>query len=466
MTESIVSWMESRQSQVSALVVDDDAGVRQSLRLCLEADGARVLGVGSAKAALEALERGSFDVVILDLWLGSDSGIDAIPDMLRRQPAVAIIVVTAFATFESAVEAMKRGAKDYLPKPFTPEQVRHAVRRAHEAKRLQRELREAEDRLQEAGADDDFFDTESPLFRTVMKQAARVAIADVPVLLRGESGTGKNVTARWMWQHGPRAGGPFVAVNCPALSRELMSSTLFGHKRGAFTGALTDAAGKVQEAEGGVLFLDEVGDLSLETQASLLRFLNDRTYERVGEASERHADVRIVAATNRVLEDEVKAGRFRGDLLFRLDVVSLVLTPLRGRAEDLQALAGHYLARAKRRQHRAELTLSETAARAIREHAWPGNLRELRNAVERAVILCPGETIEPDDLGIPAVAERWPEGSAASDVVIGADVSLEIVEREHIARVIARAPTLEAAAATLHIDATTLKRKRRRYGLA
>ncbi len=457
-----------RPSQVSfsALVVDDDAGVRQSLRLCLEADNGRVLGVGSPKAALEALERGRFDVVLLDLWLGNESGLDAIPDMLRRQPAAAIIVITAFATFESAVDAMKRGAKDYLPKPFTPEQVRYAVRRALEAQQLERQLRDAEARLREAGADDDFFDTESPAFWTVMKQAARVAAADVPVLLRGESGTGKNVMARWLWQHGSRATGPFVSVNCPALSRELMSSALFGHRRGAFTGATSDATGKVQEAEGGVLFLDEVGDLSSEAQAGLLRFLNDCSYERIGDSKERHADVRLVAATNRVLEDEVKAGRFREDLLFRLNVVSLVLTPLRERREDLSALSAHYLARAKARQHRPDLLLSNAAERALRAYGWPGNLRELRNAVERAVILSPGPLIEPEDLGIPATMDGTLSGVAApAEITVGGDVSIDALEREHIARVIARSATLEAAARLLGIDTTTLQRKRKRYGL-
>lgn len=460
--------MESSSSiRFSALVVDDDAGVRQSLRLCLEADGGRALGVGSAKAALEALERGPFDVVLLDLWLGNQSGVDAIPDMLRRQPRAAIIVITAFATFESAVDAMKRGAKDYLPKPFTPEQVRHAVRRALGAQILERQLRDAEERLREAGADDDFFDTESPAFRNVMKQAIRVAAADAPVLLRGESGTGKNVMARWLWQHGARASGAFVSVNCPTLSRELMNSALFGHKRGSFTGATSDAPGKVQEAEGGVLFLDEVGDLTQEAQASLLRFLNDRSYERVGEAKERHADVRLLAATNRALEDEVKKGRLREDLLFRLNVVSLVMPPLRERREDLPTLAAYYLARAKARQHRFDLELSDAAERAIGGYTWPGNLRELRNAVERALILSPGPSIEPDDLGIPAVAEGTADAAAiAAEAVVGADVSLEALEREHIARVIARAPTLDAAAKMLGIDSTTLQRKRKRYGLA
>jgi NtrC-family two-component system response regulator AlgB len=449
----------------SALVVDDDPGVRQSLRLCLETDGARVLGVGSAKAALDALERGRFDLVLLDVWLGSESGLDAIPDIVRRQPAASIIVITALATFESAVDAMKRGASDYLPKPFTPDQVRHASRRALEAARVKRQLAEAKVRLQEMGTDDDFFETASPLFRTVLAQASRVSSSDVPVLLRGESGTGKNVMARWLWQQSSRARGPFVSVSCPSLSTELMDSMLFGHKKGAFTGAIGDTEGKVQEAKGGLLFLDEVGDLSPEAQARLLRFLNDRSYERVGEATERHADVRIVAATNRSLDEEMKIGRFREDLFYRLNVVSLVLPALRDRREDLSGLARHYLSRARVRQHRPDVLFSAAADRAIRAYGWPGNLRELRNAIERALILCPGVRIEPDDLGIAASADDTPRLASGAQVALGADVSLEAMEREHIARVIARASTLEAAARTLGIDSTTLQRKRKRYRL-
>ena len=449
----------------SALVVDDDPGIRQSLRLCLEADDARVLGVSNTAAALEALDRGRFDVVLLDLWLGKDSGIAAIRDLLQRQPDIAIIVVTAFATFETAVDAMKRGACDYLPKPFTPEQVRTATRRALDALTLRRRLADAEHRLEQVGADDEWFETESPAFRQLLRQASRVAATEVPILLRGESGTGKNVLARWLWTHGPRKDGPFVSVNCPALSTELMNSTLFGHKRGAFTGATTDSPGKVQEAEGGTLFLDEVGDLSLEAQARLLRFLNDRAYERVGEAKERQADVRVIAATNRNIEDEVRLGRFREDLLFRLNVVTLTLPPLRDRAEDLRALARHYLARAAARQHRVAFDLSETAERALRRYAWPGNLRELRNAIERAVILSPGPRIEIDDLGIPPPLDDDMR-TQGGDIALGADVTIDAVEREHIARVVARSPTLDVAARTLGIDPSTLQRKRKRYGLS
>jgi NtrC-family two-component system response regulator AlgB len=465
-SEATVGLPSSTVQGWSVLVVDDDVGVRQSLRLCLEADGARVLGVGSAGAAIEALDRGRFDLVMLDLWLGAESGLEAIADIRRRQPDAAIIIITAFATFETAVDAMKRGASDYLPKPFTPEQVRHAASRALEGLRLRRQLADAQARLEQAGPDDDFFETVSPSWSAFMKQAVRVAGAGVPVLLRGESGTGKNVMARWIWARSPRAEAPFVSVNCPTLSNELMNSTLFGHKKGAFTGATSDSAGKVQEAEGGTLFLDEVGDLSLDAQARLLRFVNDQSYERVGESKERRADVRLLAATNRALEDDVRSGRFREDLLFRLNVVMLSLPPLRERREDTPALARHYLARSKARQHRLELTLSEAAAKAIHAHGWPGNLRELRNAIERAVILSPGPSIEPEDLGIQPAPDETVTPPSAVDVALGADVALDAIEREHIARVIARAPTLEAAARILGIDSTTLQRRRKRYGLA
>jgi NtrC-family two-component system response regulator AlgB len=452
-------------SQWPVLVVDDDAGVRQSLRLCLESDGARVLGVGTTQGALEAVERGGFELVVLDLWLGSESGLDVIPEILHRQPGIAIVVITAFATFESAVEAIKRGACDYLPKPFSPDQVRHVARRAVESSRLRRELSQTRARLEDASPDDDFFQTESPLYRSFLQNALRVAGADVPVLLRGESGTGKNVLARWLWSQSMRAKAPFVGVNCASLSTELMNSTLFGHRRGAFAWATEDSPGMVESAEGGILFLDEVSELSIESQSRLLRFLNDRTYEPVGEAKGRHADVRVIAASNRPIEQQVRAGRFREDLFFRLNVVTLQLPALRDRREDVQTLARFYLERAARRQHRTLPTFGARAERAIATYDWPGNLRELRNAVERAIILCPGPNIGPDDLVIPSSSEVG-EPPPGTPVALGADVSLEALEREHIARVAARAPTLEAAARILGIDVTTLQRKRKRYGLA
>jgi NtrC-family two-component system response regulator AlgB len=456
----------------SALIIDDDPGVRQSVRLCLESDNARVLGVGTASGALDALERSRFDVVFLDLWLQAESGLTVLPEILRRQPDLGIIVITAFATFQTAVEAMKMGAVDYLPKPFTPEQVRAAARRVVTANVLKRQLTELQDRLGEA-ENESTFETRSPAYAGFLQNAVRAAASEAVVLLRGESGSGKTVFARWMRRQSRRADRPFVTVHCPMLSTELMSSILFGHRKGAFTGAVVDTVGKVEEAEGGTLLLDEVADLSADAQARLLRFLSDRTYERLGEAKERKADVRLIAATNRALEEEVRAGRFREDLYFRLNVITLLVPPLRDRREDVQPLAQHYLRFFEQRQGRRNLAFSSPCERAIGSYPWPGNLRELRNAVERAVILCPSHVLESVDLGLAAVDETSSSQggtleklNSRSQVSLGDDVSLEEIEREHIARVVAKASSFEAAARILGIDATTLQRKRKRYGLA
>ncbi len=451
----------------SALLIDDDPGLRQSVRLCLEADNVRVLGVGTAAAALEALERARFDVVFLDLWLKEESGLAVLPEILRRQPGISVIVITAHATFETAVEAMRLGAVDYLPKPFTPEQVRGAAQRVVTASVLKRQLSELRDRLDQA-EEESTFATNSQAYHAFLQTALRAARSDTVVLLRGESGTGKNVLARWMRQQSPRAGAPFITVHCPMLAGDLMTSALFGHRKGAFTGAVADAVGKVEEAQGGTLFLDEVGDLTGDAQARLLRFLNDRTYERLGDPRERRADVRLLAATNRPLEEAVKAGRFREDLFFRLHVITLTLPPLRERREDLLPLAHHYLRFFERRQGLQHLAFSPRTESAIAAYTWPGNLRELRNAVERAVILSPARVLEPEDLGLPADLVPLPAGTEprAARVALGEDVSLEALEREHLARVVARAASFEAAARILGIDVTTLQRKRKRYGLA
>jgi two-component system, NtrC family, response regulator AlgB len=447
----------------AALVIDDDAGVRQSLRLCLEAAGARVLGVATGGAALEALDRGRFDVVFLDLWLGADAGMDLLPEIHARQPNVGVIVVTAYASIESAVNAIRRGAADYVPKPFTPDQIRLAAHRVVEAQRLRRRLAELQEELDESG-EPAFFESHNPGFLRFLQTASRAAASDAVLLLGGESGTGKNVLARWLRANSPRAEAPFVTVNCPALSGDLMTSALFGHRKGAFTGAVSDVAGKVQEGEGGTLLLDEVGDLTADAQARLLRFLNDRTYERLGEARERQADVRLMAATNRDLEDEVRAGRFREDLFHRLNVVTLTLPALRERPEDVLLLAHHYLAIFSQKRRRPNLRFSADAEHVMLRHTWPGNLRELRNAVERAVILAPRDVVALADLGLSGAISS--SSDTGQPVHIGAPVSIESVEREHIARVVAHAPSLEAAARILDIDATTLQRKRKRYGLA
>jgi NtrC-family two-component system response regulator AlgB len=383
--------------------------------------------------------------------------------MLARQPHLGVIVVTAFASIESAVDAIKRGAADYVPKPFTPDQVRLAANRVLEAQRLRRRLTELQDELDENG-EPASFESRSPTFLRFLQTAGRAALSDAVLLLRGESGTGKNVLARWIRANSPRADATFVTVNCPALSGDLLTSALFGHRKGTFSSAVADLAGKVQEAEGGTLLLDEVGALTADAQTRLLRFLNDRTYERLGEARERQSDVRLIAATNRDLESDVRAGRFREDLFSRLNVVTLTLPALRERQEDVLLFAQHYLSIFRQKQRRSVLAFSPAAERAMVAHNWPGNLRELRNAVERAVILAGREQLEPLDLGFSG-GSTLDADSASPIVRVGAPISLEQLEREHIARVVAQCPSLEAAARVLDIDATTLQRKRKRYGL-
>jgi NtrC-family two-component system response regulator AlgB len=452
------------ESGWSALVIDDDAGVRQSVRLCLEAGEGRVLAVGTLAGACEILERARFDVVFLDLWLGSDSGLEAVPELLRRQPGVGIVVITAYASYETAVEAIKRGAVDYLPKPFTPEQVRHAARRVVTANQLKRQVAELQDRVNETDAES-CFETQSPTFGHFLETARRVADSDCTLLISGESGTGKNVLARWIRSQSKRKDHPFVTVLCPMLSGELMTSALFGHRKGAFTGAVSDTLGKVEEAEGGTLFLDEVSELTPDAQVRLLRFLNDQTYERLGETRERKSDVRVIAASNRPLDQAVASGRFREDLFFRLNVVNLRCPPLRERREDILHLANHYLRFFGRRQGRDNLRLSPEAEQALQASPWPGNLRELRNSVERAVILARSSPLSAHDLG-PADASGSNGTAPSGRPSLGDLIPLEEIEREHIARVLAKADSFEAAAKALGIDTSTLQRKRKRYGLA
>lgn len=438
------------------LVIDDEKNIRATLALCLEGMGCAVTGVASADAALDALRRQAADLAFLDLRLGVISGLDLLPELLALCPDLAVVVITAYATFETAVEAIKRGATDYLPKPFTPAQIRHAVEQVVQRQAVARRLADLEQQLHEAVPEADLT-TESPRMRSVLETISRAAPADVAVLLRGESGTGKGVLARALHVQSPRHAQPFVVVNCPTLSEELLASELFGHAKGAFTGAVRDQAGRVEAAEGGTLFLDEIGEISPALQAKLLRFLQEKQFERLGETQTRHADVRVVAATNRDLEQDVQTGRFREDLLYRLNVIEVFVPPLRERPEDLLRLSARFLAFFARAARRATPELSAQAADALRAYPWPGNIRELRNAIERAVILWPARVIEPA-----AFPERI-AAQATNTPRLGGDFTLDVIEREHILQVIARTPTLEDAARILGIDSSTLWRKRKRY---
>jgi len=426
---------EKAQPQLRVLVVDDERNIRTTLAMCLEADGCFVRDAASGEAALEALRHGPFDLAFVDLRLGSESGLDLLPRLLAERPGLDVVVITAYATFDTAVEAVKRGAADYLPKPFTPAQIRHVVEQAVQRRAMAARVFDLEERLGEA-APEATLETASPRMRAAIDVLKKAAGHDVSVLLRGESGTGKGVLARALHAFSPRRDRPFAVVNCPTLTDELLASELFGH--------------------GGTLFLDEIGEISPGLQAKLLRFIQERQFERVGETRTRTADVRIVAASNKDLEAEVKAGRFREDLLYRLDVVAVTVPPLRERTEDILPLARRFLAFFDRGREPKEL--SPGAERALLAYGWPGNVRELRNALERAVILSPGRVLE---------AESLPERIAAhggATPVLGGDHTVDEVEREHIQRVLARAATAEEAARILGIDASTLWRKRKRYG--
>jgi len=443
---------------LDVLVVDDEKNIRTTLGVCLEGLSCRVTAAATADAARTLAARQPFDLAFLDLRLAGTSGLDLIPDLLAESPDLAIVVITAYATIDTAVEAMKRGARDYLPKPFTPAQVRHVVEQVEERRALVRRVRDLEGQLQDAVPEVDL-DTPSKAMRAAVETLLRAAGSDVAVLLKGESGTGKGVLARALHARSARAASPFVVINCPTLSQELLASELFGHARGAFTGALRDQPGRVEAAEGGTLFLDEVAEISPSLQAKLLRFLQDKEFERIGENRTRRADVRVVAATNRDLEAELRSGRFRDDLFYRLNVVEIHVPALRQRPEDVLPLARRFVAFFARSVGRPTPQLSGVAEQALLAYAWPGNVRELRNVIEHAVMLWPAPLIEPH-----AFPERL-RARVVPEARVGAEVTLDDLEKEHILQVLARKPTLEEAARCLGIDSSTLWRKRKKYGI-
>jgi NtrC-family two-component system response regulator AlgB len=440
---------------MNVLIIDDEASLRRTLRITLESMGHVVAEAANSAQALERLGHRPFDLAFLDLRLARELGLDLLPELLRLAPGLHVVVVTAYATIETAVEAMRRGAFDYLPKPFTPDALRVALGRSEKVRRLTARVDELEEQVRAVVPEADL-ETQEPLQRQALDLAFKAAASDAAVLLRGESGTGKGVVARAVHARSPRSAGPFVTVHCPSLSAELLESELFGHVRGAFTGAVRDTLGKVAAADGGTLFLDEIGDLPPALQPKLLRLLQEKRYERVGETRTRVCDVRVLAATNRDLAAEITAGRFREDLYYRLNVIEVTLPPLRQRRRDVLPLAEHLLRFFAGSAAKALTGFTDRARAAIESHPWPGNLRELRNAVERGVILAAGPLVDLPDLPAQVGAP------ARAGVEVGARVTIGQLEAEHIRRVLAATSTIEEAAEVLGIDPSTLYRKRKR----
>jgi NtrC-family two-component system response regulator AlgB len=440
------------------LLVDDEISLRRTLRITLESMGHTVAEAATGEQALEQIRTRSFNLAFLDLRLGREQGLDLLPRLRESDPSLGVVVVTAFASVDSAVEAMRRGAFDYLPKPFTPDQLRLVLQRWSGVSKLQHEVSRLRDEVRAAVPEADL-QTREPAMEHALTVASQVAPSEATVLLHGESGTGKGVLARLIHERSPRGAFAFVTVHCPSLSGELLESELFGHVRGAFTGAVQSTEGKVAAAEGGTLFLDEIGDLPLSIQPKLLRLLQERLYERVGETRTRKADVRLLAATNRNLPSEVAAGRFREDLYYRLNVIEIELPPLRQRPRDVLPLAEHLLQFFARQAGKTLTGFTEPAREAITRHSWPGNLRELRNAIERGVILSPGPEVDLIHLPVRLTS------TGGARLEVGGPHTLEAIEIEHIRRVLASTASLDDAANVLGINPSTLYRKRKLYNL-
>jgi len=433
------------------LIVDDDRNIRRMLAASLEGAGHRVTEADSAERALELLAPSDAEIVISDVRMAGLGGFKLLQTIKQRSPAVGVVMMTAYGSIPDAVEAMRFGAYDYLPKPFSAEHIRRVVGRALEVQKLRAEnhrLRAEVERLSTPEA-----------FLTLgahTRKLAETADSDATILLSGESGTGKSMLASHIHRTSPRKDGPFVLVACTTLSEHLLESELFGHVRGAFTGAIKDKPGRLEAAERGTVLLDEIGDLSPAVQSKLLRFLQEKTFERVGGAETITVDARIIAATNQDLEQLVHQKRFREDLYYRLNVIELRVPALRERPGEIPRLAAHFAGDAALRHHKTPLKFAPEAIRALSAYQWPGNVRELRNVIERAVVLSRGDTITLSDL-----PDRLLAGPGKADQ----SQTLEELERRHIESVLEQAVTLDEAADMLGINVATLWRKRRKYGL-
>ena len=455
----------------SVLIIDDNETMREAMAISVARMGHRVVAAASGAEGLAAAERGRFDFVVTDLKMDGVDGIEVVRRLRAADPQAVILVVTAFGTVETAVEAMKEGAFDFIQKPFPPEVLRAKVEKGLEVAASRREvqrLRELSRSLAEDATPRFDLDSMVGVSRAMQQIAAavrKVAGTDTTVLVQGESGTGKELVARALHDLSPRREGPFVAVNCAALAEGLLESELFGHEKGAFTGAIRRKLGRFELADGGTLFLDEIGEIGPALQTRLLRVLQEREIQRVGGDETIRVDVRVISATNRDLAALVREGRFREDLFYRLHIVPISLPPLRERREDIGPLAEHFVRKHAPRINRAVRGVSEEARAALERYAWPGNVRELENAIEQALVFCEAEEIGLADLP-PQITER--RARPTLDLPTG-DLSLteilEDLERQLIARAYEKAAGVKTETARLlGIKTSALYYKLEKYG--
>ena len=451
-------------SAAQIAVVDDEPRMAEILAMLLRRDGHKVDVFAGADVFLRALAEQSYDLLLTDLMMPGVDGLELLRRARAVSPDMPVVLITAHASVPTAVAAIHDGAFDFVEKPFDNDACRALVHRALQVRALTRENRRLRAALQRAGSPDII--TFSPAMREVLDLAARAARSRATALVTGESGTGKELVARTIHDHSDRALGPFVAVNCKAFASGVLESELFGHERGAYTGAATARAGVFERAGGGTLFLDEIGEVDLDFQAKLLRALQTREVLPVGGTRAKAVDVRIVAATNRDLRAEVAAGRFREDLYFRLAVIPIRLPPLRERPEDVLPLANHFLARFAAELGREFVGFHPTVETWLKGHPWPGNVRELENLVERAAVLARGEVITRDDLLLEANAPAPAPSGGDPDDALPLQAHLDRAAARRIRLALARAQgRRNDAAAELGVERTTLYRLIKKFGL-
>jgi len=447
--------------KASVLIVDDEAGVRSALSGVLRDEGYQVEAVESGEACLERLTRVAYDAIVLDIWLPGLDGLSTLERLRQRSVDAPVVMISGHGNIESAVRAIKMGAFDFVEKPLSLEKTVLVVGNAVRQRRL-----EAENRALRAHVDRRLAMVgESYVMQQLREQIAMAAPTNGRVLIYGENGTGKELVARSVHGMSRRRNGPFIEVNCAAIPEELIESELFGHMKGAFTGALSDRRGKFELADGGTLFLDEIGDMSLKTQAKVLRALQEQVVEPVGGAASVRVDVRVLAATNKELPAEIRLGRFREDLYFRLNVIPIFVPPLRDRPDDIPLLAQHFMTELSREYGRRPKQFDAGAAAGLRSCRWPGNVRELRNVVERMMIMVPGDTIRLSDLsfldaaGLVELEEPGP--------VAPLHEARDRFEREYILKALAaQHGNISRTAEVLGVERSNLYRKMRGFGIA